>query len=429
MSIPTPPDLAEGRVSWTIGRGSSRALAAGRGVVRFEASAVAVSFSTATVLPDPVETPVLAGIMTPVDLIQNDPEIWNWRVTPMVGVPWEPFPIDVDGPVNLATAAVAPGKGPIRAVKGRRGVGLDGTIENLGGGRFRFRLDDGTLTNEVQMAPGPPGPPNALRIGTVSGGDDAAATITGTAPSQALNLVLPRGEGPETHWDGTRLVVNGETGPDLKGVPGDDSTVPGPPGTTAYEYAVQAGFEGTEAEFAEAVLPETITWQNVDDKPTEYPPLAHQHAWADVIGKPTTFPPTTGTTATTAAPGDHTHAWGAITGKPSTFAPATHTHDDRYYTRTQADAAAPWVTVVTLTTNGGTGSNQSGGSVAVTFPSGRFSTPPAVIVTKQSGGAARAYAYATNITATGCTVSMYDPVQGTAATPVEVPIAVAAYPT
>lgn len=414
MSITTPPDLAEGRITWTVGRGFSRALAAGRGFVRFRPSAVAANFSTVSALLEPVETPVIAGVMTPVSLIQNDPELWNWVVEPEVGVAWEPFPIDVDGPVDLATVAVAPGKGHIRAVKGPRGVGLDGSIENLGAGRFRFRLEDGTLTDEVQMAPGPPGPANTLRVGTVTGGDSAAATITGTAPSQTLNLTLPRGEPGQ---DST-----------VPGPPGKDSTVPGPTGKSAYEYAVQAGFEGTEEEFAEAVLPEQVTWASINGKPTEYPPLAHQHAWADVIGKPTTFPPTTGTTATTAAPGDHTHAWGAITGKPSTFAPATHTHDDRYYTRTQADAAAPWVTVVTLTTNGGTGSNQSGGSVDVQFPPGRFTSPPAVLVTKQSGGAARAYAYAMDITATGCRIGMYDPVQGNAPTPVEIPIAVAAYP-
>lgn len=32
-----------------------------------------------------------------------------------------------------------------------------------------------------------------LTIGTVSSGDTAAATITGTAPNQTLNLVLPKG--------------------------------------------------------------------------------------------------------------------------------------------------------------------------------------------------------------------------------------------
>jgi hypothetical protein len=41
---------------------------------------------------------------------------------------------------------------------------------------------------------GPAGPPNSLTIGTVTTGT-AAATITGTAPSQTLNLVLPSGGG------------------------------------------------------------------------------------------------------------------------------------------------------------------------------------------------------------------------------------------
>ena len=414
MSIPTPPDLAEGRITWTVGRGSSRALSAGRGFVRFRPSAVATSFSTASALLEPVETPVIAGVMTPVNLIQNDPEVWNWVVEPVLGVPWEPFPIDVDGPVDLATAAVSPGKGPIRAVKGARGVGLDGTIENLGGGLFRFRLEDGTLTDAVQMAPGPAGPANVLRVGTVASGDSADATITGSAPSQTLNLTLPRGEPGK---DST-----------VPGPPGADSTVPGPPGRSAYEYAVQAGFEGTEAEFAEAVMPEQITWSNIDSKPTTFPPSSHSHAWAEVTGKPATFPPTVGSTATTAAPGNHTHTWAQISGKPTEFPPAAHNHDDRYVTQEQASAAAPWVSVVTLVTNGGTGANQSGGSVDVQFPPGRFTSPPAVIVTKQSGGAARAYAYAMDITATDCRVGMYDPAQGNAPTPVEIPIAVAAYP-
>lgn len=32
-------------------------------------------------------------------------------------------------------------------------------------------------------------------------------------------------------------------------------------------------------------------------------------------------------------------SWGDITGKPSTFPPASHTHDDRYYTESEVDAA------------------------------------------------------------------------------------------
>lgn len=41
---------------------------------------------------------------------------------------------------------------------------------------------------------GDTGPANTLSIGTVEKGTDAEATITGTAPNQTLNLVLPKGD-------------------------------------------------------------------------------------------------------------------------------------------------------------------------------------------------------------------------------------------
>ena len=43
-------------------------------------------------------------------------------------------------------------------------------------------------------AKGDTGPANNLKIGTVTKGTEAAATITGTAPNQTLNLVLPKGD-------------------------------------------------------------------------------------------------------------------------------------------------------------------------------------------------------------------------------------------
>ena len=43
-------------------------------------------------------------------------------------------------------------------------------------------------------ATGAPGPANTLTVGTVSSGDTASANITGTSPSQVLNLVLPKGD-------------------------------------------------------------------------------------------------------------------------------------------------------------------------------------------------------------------------------------------
>ena len=41
---------------------------------------------------------------------------------------------------------------------------------------------------------GDKGDPNTLTIGTVESGETASATITGVAPNQVLNLVLPKGE-------------------------------------------------------------------------------------------------------------------------------------------------------------------------------------------------------------------------------------------
>ena len=53
-----------------------------------------------------------------------------------------------------------------------------------------------------------------LTIGTVTSGDTAQATITGTSPSQVLNLVLPKGDKGDS----------GEAGTD--GAPGEDGITP-----------------------------------------------------------------------------------------------------------------------------------------------------------------------------------------------------------
>jgi hypothetical protein len=49
---------------------------------------------------------------------------------------------------------------------------------------------------------GPSGPPNVLTIGTVVSGTPPAVSITGVAPSQTLNFVLPVG-GSYTHTQST----------------------------------------------------------------------------------------------------------------------------------------------------------------------------------------------------------------------------------
>lgn len=70
---------------------------------------------------------------------------------------------------------------------------------------------------------GATGPANNLAIGSVTGGSTADATITGTTPSQTLNLVLPKGDkgdqgdvGPKGDpGAGSVDSVNGDPGPDI----------------------------------------------------------------------------------------------------------------------------------------------------------------------------------------------------------------------
>ena len=75
-------------------------------------------------------------------------------------------------------------------------------------------------------ATGPAGPANTLSIGTVTQGTEAEATITGAAPNQTLNLVLPKGDKGDKGDTG----ATGPQGP--KGDKGDkgDTGAQGPQG-------------------------------------------------------------------------------------------------------------------------------------------------------------------------------------------------------
>lgn len=94
--------------------------------------------------------------------------------------------------------------------------GTNGTtphIDETTGNWFVGETDTGVHAQGqqgVQGNPGSAGPANTLSIGTVEGGDTASATITGTSPSQTLNLVLPKGPQGDPGNDGT----NGADGAD-----------------------------------------------------------------------------------------------------------------------------------------------------------------------------------------------------------------------
>lgn len=75
-------------------------------------------------------------------------------------------------------------------------------------------------------ATGADGPANTLTIGTVTEGGSAAASITGTAPSQTLNLTLPQGPAGPTGAQGPA----GDTGPAGATGPQGDAGPQGPAG-------------------------------------------------------------------------------------------------------------------------------------------------------------------------------------------------------
>jgi hypothetical protein len=114
-------------------------------------------------------------------------------------------------------------------------------------------------------AQGPAGPANSLSIGTVTSGT-AAATITGTAPSQVLNLVLQKGDTGSTGPQGPAGSVNLA-----------DET-PQPLGTASAGTALTAA----RADHVHAVG--SITFSSLSGIPSTFTPAAHVHAVSDVTG-------------------------------------------------------------------------------------------------------------------------------------------------
>lgn len=101
------------------------------------------------------------------------------------GVPGETGPAGPAGPVNSISvgtvSASAPGSSPEVTITG---TAPDQTINFV-----LPRGEKGSTGTQGEM-----GPANNLSIGFVVGGEVADATIAGTAPNQQLNLVLPKGD-------------------------------------------------------------------------------------------------------------------------------------------------------------------------------------------------------------------------------------------
>jgi collagen type I/II/III/V/XI/XXIV/XXVII alpha len=112
-------------------------------------------------------------------------------------------------------------------------------------------------------ATGPAGPANTLSIGTVTSGATAAATITGTAPTQTLNLTLPQGATGATGATGPQ----GPTGPT------------GPAGPTGATGATgsqgPAGDTGPTGPAGATGEAGTTDYTGLDNVPSSFTPSVH----------------------------------------------------------------------------------------------------------------------------------------------------------
>lgn len=134
-------------------------------------------------------------------------------VDPASPLPWAPTAEDlllVKETAALIESGEFGGDGPGRP--GADGVSVLSILDEDGDGTATVTYSDGRseslpLPRGLQGEPGEdgadstvPGPANTLAIGTVTTGAQAAATITGDAPAQTLNLVLPTAQPQDTGW-------------------------------------------------------------------------------------------------------------------------------------------------------------------------------------------------------------------------------------
>jgi hypothetical protein len=187
-------------------------------------------------------------------------------------------------------------------------------------------------------ATGSAGPANTLTIGTVAQGT-AAATITGTAPNQVLNLVLQKGDAGtniELQASGTHIqwrLAGGSSWTNLVAL----SAITGPTGSTgAAGAAVELQASGTHIQWRYVG---GSSWTNVialsalvgatgATGPQGPQGPAGSVNLADETPQP--LGSASAGTALSAARADHVHAvpsiaYSSLTGVPSTFAPASHT--------------------------------------------------------------------------------------------------------
>ena len=172
------------------------------------------------------------------------------------------------------------------------------------------------------------------------------------AIERALNgIVDPNGDGildglaPEDH---THVIDD---------VEGLQAALDGKVGQSAFNQEIQDRIDGDKAlqDQIDALDPDgdrKVDWSEIQGKPSEFPPSAHNHAWDQITGKPSEFPPADHNhdgdylkTETDPTVPDHVKAittddidnwnasgggastWDEITGKPTEFPPEAHNQD------------------------------------------------------------------------------------------------------
>ena len=117
-----------------------------------------------------------------------------------------------------------------------------------------------------QGTDGSAGPSNVLSIGTVTGGASASATITGTSPSQVLNLVLPKGDPGDPGVDGSDgAAATIAVGTVTTGAPGTSATVvnSGTSSAAIFDFTIPRGDPGSGSGTGDVVGPATAVNNSV----------------------------------------------------------------------------------------------------------------------------------------------------------------------
>lgn len=258
---------------------------------------------------DPVPARITDGEAEPVELT---PGPWRVSVFPEYGDAWEPYLVelteDMDEPVDLADLApvlvidgerwatgprgvsvigvrdngdqtvtwlysdgtesdpvrIAVGPEGEQGDRGDQGASVTGAVDH-GDGTVSFTLSDGGVTEPVVMPPGPAGrgvesisDPDEDSLVTITYTDGSTSTVQAVRgrpgdPGSPGDPGEPGEDGrtPVIEWDGTALVIDGETGPDLQGPQG----------------------EGAD-----------VDWDTLDGKPDTFTPATHTHVVMDVDG-------------------------------------------------------------------------------------------------------------------------------------------------